>query len=393
MRIVGLVAAATILFFSERGLAAATHSLGLDASQDLAPTLAQISSAPVFDSGEHGNPAVSRLGVLSRGMFLNDERIVLLDGRDFLFINPRTGELWTAGGHGEGPGEFEGTGFELAMFRGEGELTVWDLNNDFRLTSLSDTGELLGTRRVNISPLDFDHPVSMGRLYGLFSDGRLVFADGMPHMAGSNDEGRLPDYLVEVGEGGQRRTIVEFQGAETSTVLFRHVTLVSIGGDRVAVADTESDEIRVVDRNGTTVAALPMPGERARVSDRHLAILKAEARARDRRSHETSLEWLTALGRSTEGLEFKERDYRYNDIAPPIDRMLFGGDGRLWIRHHVMPGDNAARWTVWDDRSGTFLVETPPNEQVLDAWGTLVLLRVRSELGIDRAVIRELFLH
>ena len=105
------------------------------------------------------------------------------------------------------------------------------------------------------------------------------------------------------------------------------------------------------------------------------------------------MEWLTALGRSTEGLEFKERDYRYNDIAPPIDRMLFGGDGRLWIRHHVMPGDNAARWTVWDDRSGTFLVETPPNEQVLDAWGTLVLLRVRSELGIDRAVIRELFLH
>ena len=88
-------------------------------------------------------------------MILNEERVVLLDGRTLLFINPRTGEPWTAGGQGGGPDE----------------LTVWDLNNDFRLTVFSDTGDVLGTRRFDVSRVDFEHMVTISRLYGVFSDG------------------------------------------------------------------------------------------------------------------------------------------------------------------------------------------------------------------------------
>ena len=71
-------------------------------------------------------------------------------------------------------------------------------------------------------------------------------------------------------------------------------------------------------------------------------------------------------------------------------RIRFDSGGRLWVRHYVMPGDNRERWTVWHDQSEKFLVETPANEQLLDARGDLVLLRARSELGIDRALIRTL---
>lgn len=383
-----MLAASVPTVAREFGVVMAGLSLG--ASDDVAPVQARLSPTPVFDSGEHGDPVVSELGELSRGLILDDDHVVLLDGRNLLFINPQTGELSTAGGHGGGPGEFEGSGLELAMFRAEDGLTVWDLNNDFRLTFLSATGELLGTRRVNLSPADFDHPVSIARLYGVFDDGSLAFVDGLPHMDGAEDAARLPDYLVEVGEGGQRRMIVEFRGGQTSTILFRHTTLLSVAGDKVAVADTESDEIRVVDRNGTIISRYSMPGERVKVSERHLATSLDEARAHDRRGHENMVRRLEAMGRSTEGMTLRVPDYRHNEVAPPIDRIRFDAGGRLWVRHYVMPGDDRERWTVVDDQAEAFLVETPPSEQLLDARGNLVLLRARSELGVDRAVIRTL---
>ena len=304
-----VLAASVLAVAREFGVVMAGLSLG--ASDDVAPVQARLSPTPVFDSGEHGDPVVSELGELSRGLILDDDRVVLLDGRNLLFINLGTGELSTAGGHGGGPGEFEGSGLELAMFRAEDGLTVWDLNNDFRLTFLSATGELLGTRRVNLSPADFDHPVSIARLYGVFDDGSLAFVDGLPHMDGAEDAARLPDYLVEVGEGGQRRMIVEFRGGQTSTILFRHTTLLSVAGDKVAVADTESDEIRVVDRNGTIISRYSMPGERVKVSERHLATSLDEARAHDRRGHENMVRRLEAMGRSTEGMTLRVPDYRH----------------------------------------------------------------------------------
>ncbi|MCY3547369.1 MAG: hypothetical protein OXH49_10870 [Gemmatimonadetes bacterium] len=352
---------------------------------------AHLSPTPLFDSGNHSAAVVSALGVLSRGMVLNDERVVLLDRQTLLFINPRTDELWSSGGQGGGPGEFAGSGLELALFREQDALTVWDPNNNFRLTTFSHTGDVLGTRRLDVSSVEFDHIVSAFRLYGVFTDGSLAFVDGFPRYSdqpGAAD--RLPEYLAEVSEDGDKRTIVEFLGAESGDILFRQSTLVSVGNDRVAVADTESKEVMILDQSGELVSRIPMPGEGVTVSEDHLAARLGDARERARRSHERTVERFEAMGRSTEGFEFEERDYRHNEIAPAIDRMRFDGDGRLWMRHFVMPGTDTKTWTVWDGGANTFSVDMPASETLLDVMGSLVLLRTRSELGVDRAVIREL---
>lgn len=270
---------------------------------------------------------------------------------------------------------------------------VWDLNNDFRLTGFSDTGNVLGTRRLDVSRAGFDHTVAAARLYGMFSDGSLAFIDGLPGFSDDpNAANRLREYVVEVSADGEKRTIVEFPGSESSDVLFRHRTFVAIGNDRVAVADTESTEVMIVDRSGTLVSRTPMPAERVRVSEDQLAVVLHDARQRARQSDERTAELLQAMGRSTQRLTFRERDYRHNEIAPAIDRMQFDGDGRLWMRHYVLPAAETKRWTVWDGGSTMFSVELPARERWLDARANLVLLRIRSELGIDRAVIRELVL-
>lgn len=378
----------TGVFPGERGLTAAIGDSSSGTAQDV---VARLDATAMFDSDDHPNAAVSEIGLLAKGKILSEDRIVLLDGRRLLFINPSTGELWTAGGEGGGPGEFAGSGLELGLFKGPDGLTVWDLNNDRRLTTFSDSGELLDTRRVNVS--GFDHPTAIARLFAVFSDGNLAFVDGgWPIGPVAGDE-RPTEYLVEVGVDGDRRTIVEFLGQDVSYVLFPRGTYVAVDDDRVVVADTESEEVKVVNRSGTMVYRIPMPGERVSVTKEQMESALAQAQANYVRSEEETLRYLTHLGRPTEGLTIQvpqEQEYRHNEFAPPIDAVRFDSSGRLWIRLYVMPGDDVKRWTVWEDGRKTFSVELDASERWLDARGNLVLLRVRNSLGEDRAVVREL---
>ena len=371
----------------------AAAGMSFSVPQDAAPPVAQLSATPLFDSREHPSESVSVLGSLSRALFLSEARIVLLDGRTLLFIDPRTGELWTAGGEGGGPGEFAGTGSELVLFPGEDQLTVWDYNNDFRLTVFSDSGDVLGTKRVNLSPLDFHHPIALARLWEVFPDGTLAFLDGGPPLHGSGrDQGRPPGYVVEVGPEGGMRTTVEYLGRETGDILFAHDTHISIQGDRIVAADTESEHVEILDRSGNIVSRIPMPGERVRVSEEVLETVRANAQARAIRSHKNILAVYEEWGLSTRGIEYRERTYRHNEVAPPISAVRLDRDGRVWIRHYALPGDEVERWTIRDGEREAFSVELPPGETWMDARGNLVLIRIRNSLGVDRAVMREMVL-
>lgn len=345
-----------------------------------------LSKEPLFDSGEHSNAAVSELGSLSRAMILNDKRIVLLDGHTLLFINPWTGALWTAGGKGDGPGEFAGSGPQLGLFRGQDKVMVWDPNIGLRLTTFSDTSELLDARRLDLSGVAFRHWTA--NMMGVFADGSFAFIDREP--PNTSDTERTLAYVAEVSEEGKWRNIVEFPDAQSGNVLFRHFTSVSFGGDLISVADTESNEVIIVDRSGVTVSRMPMPGQRVEVSRARLDAARAAAREDRRRGDEIFARHLEAIGRSTEKLQFREQDYTYNKIAPPISHTQFDGENRLWICHSAIPGHETSRWTVWDGEDHVFSITMPAGYSFLDARGDLVLLRVRDSLGVERAVIHRL---
>ena len=384
------------VFPGELGLTAAVGSIqGYSAGmgQDTVPLVVDL-SVPLFVSGEHPDTDVSVLGRLSRAAFVNDRRLVLLDGQRLLFVDFASGDLWIAGGRGDGPGEFRGSAAALELFHNQDQMTVWDVNSR-RLSVFADTGELVDTKRLATSIEDFEDRGALFTTAGMFSNRNLAFLDG-PGLSFFEDQG-IPEIrprlaVVEVDAEGHHRKIVAFSRDEVSGVLFRHRTYVAVSNDRVIVADTETDAIEVYDRDGQPLWSIPMPGERRPVRKTDLDAASAEARARADRSTERMARLLRAAGRSAEGLEDSGPDPRYNRLSPPIDALLADGQGRLWIRSYIMPDDSVQRWSVWDGSREILNLQLAIDLDLLDARGDLLLLRTEDELGVHQAVIRRMIL-
>ena len=330
---------------------------------------------PVFDSREHPDPVVSVIGNLGRGSLLADGRIVLLDGKEFLFVDLATGDLLgTAGGGGDGPGEFRAAGPALAWFHADGELAVWDALS-MRLTVFSSIGDLVGTRTLpSASPgnASVRGPGPYFSPVGMFSDGVMVFTE-FPQ---SGSAARPLRAIMEADWEGRLRTIVNVPAHQSLSVLFGYRTYVVIANDQVVVADNETDSINVYDRSGGRLFSLEMPGQRVRVTDARAEEALVARRRRDERS---------TFGRA----RFK-REYVPNEVVPPIDRILVDSDGRLWVRSYRLAEDETQRWNVWRETDWLFAVEMPRDWALLDARGDLVLVREADPLDVHSALVRKI---
>lgn len=391
LRIVGTPTFVTMkgVFPGERGFAEALANT--DVALRAQPATVR-SFATVFESEDHSSTAVSSLGRLARGMFVSKERIVLLDGQEHLFLDFRSGALTVVGASGEGPGEFRGSGIQLVWFPMQDKITVWDVLNA-RLSTFAESGNLLSTSRVDLSPSDFLHPLAFFRLWGIFDDGDMAFID-VPSVQGreASTPGRPLERLVRVTASGDFNTVVEFLGAEPREVLFGHRTYVEVSGSRVFVADTQTDSIRVFHKTGVPEFAFAMPGEERLVQQPDVTAAVMDERERDARGRERRARLFEAAGIRGEADRATRRDYVHNDVTPRIDDMQMDSQGRLWTRWYVMPGDDVQRWSVWDDGVEVLLVELPVTDTFMDARDELILVRVRDELGVDRAIVRQMLI-
>jgi len=91
-----------------------------------------------------------------------------------------------------------------------------------------------------------------------------------------------------------------------------------------------------------------------------------------------------------EGLNYE--NWPANDLAPPIDRLFFDFDERLWVRDYHFAAQDSVTWRVWDMERFTlaFQVKLAADEELLDARGDIVLLRREDELDVPRAVVSRL---
>lgn len=382
---------ATGVFPGELGFGSAllnAETRGTATRRDTVPRVIDL-SAPLFDSGEHPDSVVSTLGFLAQGAFVSDRRVVLLDDQRLIFFDLNGESVWTAGGGGDGPGEFRAPGGGLNWFPKGNRLVVWDPLHQ-RVSIFSDTGELVNNERVDVSPGDLESLLALFSVKGVLSDGGLVVVDypgGVPDSRGIPEGYRQAERVVVISGAGTS-AIVDSRGDEPSTVLFGARSFVAVTGDRVMVVDTEADAIEAYTRAGERLFTIPMPGERVHVGEEHLEAALDEARVRNEQRVERRARLLGRAGlgpaQRTRGSEV---EFRHRDEAPPIDAMRADGEGRLWIRLHVMPGDDLQRWRVWEGRDELFRVDIPKGMQFMDARGDLILLRVEDAFGVPRALV------
>lgn len=385
------------VFVGADGWARVVASLELpaDTPTEVPPkTVRRLADAALFDSRVHSATAISELGRLSDALYLESERLLLVDGLSLEahLVDTRTGGFETIGGKGDGPGEYRSLFFGVIR-TGEG-FAAADLLAG-RVNVYSRSGALLRTVAYDIN--SFNEPTA--RLVAVYDDGALLFRDGdPPRDAWPDGLHRATARYVDVDPSGVPRTVLELAGEEfwardgaVLPVLFGYNVLEAQAGGRTVAVQTDSRVVQAYDRQGTVVAELPELPWSGPVSVTEAQVKLARAAKKDELSRKTgrSSPALLKMVYTTELAAVG--DLPANQLAPTADALFEDLDGRLWIRSYVMPGDSIVRWHVLNFgevfRDG-FLLEVTMGEDVMDASGDRVVLRTADELGVERVVVR-----
>ena len=162
-------------------------------------------------------------------------------------------------------------------------------------------------------------------------------------------------------------------------VLFGAASYVAVTGEHIVVADTEADDVAVLDGMGEVVVSVPMPGERIEVSSEQL---RAVVDSID--------ELLRGFEEAVAGRRIQPREYEHRSVAGPIDAMMTDRTGRVWMRRYVMPKDRDRLWWAWDHDGQAVELQLADNETLMDADEDRIPVRIEDELGVHALLVREM---
>jgi hypothetical protein len=311
--------------------------------------------------------------------------VLLSDGRvaignsgtsEVRFFDPEGRHAFSSGREGAGPGEFRSINW-IRSLPGD-SLLVWDMRGG-RFTVLGPDGRFGRTFRPAV--LGGVHPV------GLLPDGSIVVVSATG-VDPRTQTGRVRDVLAvfTIDRSGAR---VDSVGAYPGTewLLYDHAASyravqvplgrkghVTVVGEHVAYASSESAEVQLFDRSGTLVSAftLALPARPVQARERD-ALLEAEIA--DRAERAVVARHLGASGEVP---------------APLVTDLRSGADGNLWFRTHPPVGSDTVRWVV-ASRTGEILgsVPLPAHALPLDIHDGLLVLRETDADGVQRVSVRE----
>ena len=376
------------VFPGVRGFRDALESLGASQSRDGAPSddanqTRSLSGPILFDSDRVEDAELSELGRLTRALFL-DDGAVFVDRARVMFVDLNAEQIRKVSRRGEGPREI--LALLPSVSRVPEGLVVWD-NRLRRASSFTQAGEFRRTMPLR--------SIERGqRFIGALDDSSFVFANGPPLDGMPEGRARHSREVRVVASNGTSRLVAVVPSREYNhvrdppmyplrlvPVIFGHTTHLSVSRGRIVVADTAEDSVLIYNRRGDVVARIPMPAWRREASDRQVAHVRDSLTA----------DW---DGRPELPHPFvkpptPQYDARRGQL-PPIDALKVDANGRIWIRAHLLPGDEKQRWTVWDDEQRTFSVEMSVREVLMDADGDRMLVRTENKLGVHRVTVRAL---
>jgi hypothetical protein len=346
----------------------------------------RLSAEPVLRIGEsEAEPEYQLFGV--RGVSrLSDGRIVLPNTgtQEIRWYSSDGSHLVTAGGQGEGPGEFTGLGW-LGVLVGDSIITYDQRQR--RLSLFDPAGMFVRSSLIEIDRwAAMQYPVFSAVLSdgSLLATGRLIDQQNMA-------EGPMlvPMAIYRYTQGGEGiDSLFDVPRWEATVVIRRSDQIVQMAvagrpfgrstriggaGNRIFIGTPSTFEIRVHGLEGTMLSILRVlrplepltAGEIDAYKQRQLELVEGDEALQTRRR------------------ELEELDY-------PSTKPAFGGvlaedtHGNLWVQGFTATGEEAVQWTVFDREYrmlGT--VETPPRFAVSWIGDDLVLGIWRDEFDVE----------
>lgn len=282
----------------------------------------------------------------------------------------------TAGGRGEGPGEFSGL---LSLFTREDTVVAFDERLQ-RVSVFSSDGTFVRSFPIRTRP---------GLMKGIFEDGSIMLAnvlsdrneatEGLRRVTRASfhlsSDGEILDSLPSFPD---REEVIRSMSTGGGTAVmsvppaFGKETSISVHGDRFAVGDQTKAEIMVYGMAGEPRVSIAWEEMDRTVTDELLARHRAyqldkAANPEDQRRIRQMLDQET-----------------YPDLLPAHGKIIFDPQGNLWVEPFQLPDQEAIPWMVFDPEGrGLGTISLPGSFVALEIGSDYVLGVAWDELDVQ----------
>ncbi len=310
---------------------------------------------------------------------LPDARIVVASGatRELHFYDVLGHYRSTAGGEGEGPGQFR-TLARLALLPPD-SLLAWDPQRA-RVSVFTSNGEF--GRAFGVPPL---LPAEAGAVAGAFADGSILLLGRRVLGMGDDATGSSRDSVTAYHlsrDGARLDTLGRFPVEERFTFAgeggnvmapppFSPEGIFAAAGDHLLYGWSSGWQIQVLAPDGRLLRSV-------RSSDPLPRVTRVDTAA-ERAARLAPLREASSRARMNAMLDAAP----WPRLMPAFRNIVVDDAGDAWVEHYRRPGDAQPRWTVFD-RTGRMLgtLTTPPGLQILQIGADFVLGAVTDSLGV-----------
>lgn len=284
--------------------------------------------------------------------------------------------LYSTGRYGQGPGEFEWLDYLEECT--PGVLTAFDPIAT-RITTLTWSGEILGTRQVPLLHDEAVYALRCGPAQGylaLFQSWQQVdVGEAYRPMASlvvlPGDADSSPHVLTRL-MGDER---YRFPGTDGPRV-FGKKTVFATWGDRTVVGTGDAPMMRVLnDRADTELFRLTMLAKKTTVDQSHIEFVT-----------DRQVEAIKSYGESVVAkLKHNMRTIEYPRYFPPYSHLEVDGMGRLWVERYPIPAPGwRQHWEVFS-QSGAHLASVifPSGFTPLWIGRDRVAGKTHDEMGVE----------